>query len=455
MDNLINTILISYMRSLDDSSTDFINHLKKYKDSFKNDKYKNKIAIYMDQETIFSNQIYTHMNLDNCEITSVNFYKHFQSFFDSNIHHKKVEYYIQNGFRNKLEQVTDPKILNEEFVIPNCFNSMSLVPLNIASNARKYLPEGGTVTVCLTNEDTYKYITVTNIGPQLKDEDIKDYKRGENAAVVAGMGLGASQVKMIIKMHSLILDTTFNSKSSNKVIYVNDVPYSEFTTQFSFNTILEKTDFDTTEEFRSRIPSIILHNLGEITANMLAATLSLHSIKFKGDSLWHLLIESQILNINRMQDIMKVCLFAKNNYSIDYLLGNRCNINVGSAITNNLEVFKNYIYSKKDIELSIQGTRFSIDGFSGLYPILYGICNLIFSALPDSSYLEVEMNKDLCTVEFKCENTSFVKALKINSPLKFESEKDISIVQYHLYRSVFDELNIGFVVDNECIVIDF
>ncbi len=65
------------------------------------------------------------------------------------------------------------------------------------------------------------------------------------------------------------------------------------------------------------------------------------------------------------------------------------------------------------------------------------------------------MNKDLCTVEFKCENTSFVKALKINSPLKFESEKEISIVQYHLFRSVFDELNIGFVVDNECIVIDF
>ncbi len=482
MDQIISELLISSMQELDDSSSEFITALKfflsdfeqkNYKDEFyrssdikaqKEKDLKRRIERFEEQMNVFSNQIFTHMNLDKTDLTSVNFYEEFNSFFDSNMFEKKVEYYVQQGFGNKPELITDPKILKKEFIIPSCFHSMKLVPENIASNARKYSPKGGIITVSLINEDTYKYITVVNEGPYEKELNLTqltdDYRRGENAGVIAGMGLGTSQVKTIVLMHKSMLDTTFSMKSSDDIILFNGVPHSVFTTKISYNTVAERSDLDViADEFRTRIPLIILHNMGEITANMLQALKTLSKFHFnrfsRREFKWTLLIARQIANINRMQNIMKTCLFARNNYSTDYLWGNVCDVLLYQSITNNLRVLNNYEYQEKDIKLSIYGNILPISSYSVLYPVIFGICDLVLNSLHDSSSLHVDMDEENYQVSFRSEHNDFLEYINLNKPKQFTTKKEITVIQLLLYKKIFEELEMEFRIESHEIILTF
>lgn len=482
MDQLINEILHLGLKELDDASWEFLTALKDYlndfeKKSYKDESYqsydlkaqkekdlKRRIKKYDEQMEVFSSQIFTHMNLDKTDITTVNFYEEFNSYFDSNMYEKKVEYYVQQGFGNKSELITDQNILKKEFVIPCCLHLMKLVPENIASNARKYSPKGGIITVSLINEDTYKYITVVNEGPheEVNVADLADdYRRGENAGhVIAGMGLGASQVKSIVLMHKSMLDTTFSMKSSDKTVLFNGIPHSVFTTKISYNTVAECSNLDVmADEYRTRIPLIILHNMGEITANMLQALKTLSKFHFnrlsRRELKWNLLIGRQIANINRMQNIMKTCLFAINNYSIDYLWGNECDVDIYRSITNSLRVLNNYEYQEKDIKLSVSGKVFPIASYSVLYPVIFGICNLVLKFLQKSSILQVDMDEDNYQVIFRCENYDFTSYMRFDESKQLKNKEDIPFIQLLLYKQIFKELEMGFKINPQEIELSF
>lgn len=445
-EDLIRNLLIEYMERLHNDSQAFVNGLKPYESQFKSDRFRSAINEFKICMETFSKQISTHMKLDNTEITSCNFYKDFNSFFDSNRYHKEVDYYIQNGFGEEKILVNAPDVLEKEFNIPYCYKSMSVVPINIASNAKKYIPDGGHVTVLLTKEDTYKYITIINAGPKCEDSEIdtisEENIRGKNSDVIAGMGLGTSQIKTVIGMHKALIDTSFHMKSDKNAITINGTPYSQFTTSFSFNTILSENKLlEASDNFKSRISLIILHNMGEITSNILNATRNLrNSISFKGDYDWKRYANLQIVNTNRMQNIMKVCLFVKNEFKTNYLLGNACEVSAEQTIINNLDSLRKFCYNYKNISITYSGNLSSISSYSVVYPILFGLSDMILKSIPNESQLSVTFDADDDSISFYSEEADFSDLLNTEGDLTLDSPDGVQRVQKYLYKELFNEL---------------
>ena len=451
---IINQLLLDKLQSFDDSCHEFqlgLNDFvfEKTKGNSWMDEKNKLISDYRDKLDIFSSQIFVHQNLDKTDIVSVNFYEQFNTFFESDKYHISVEYYIQNGFGNKKVQITDVELLRKEFLIPYCLNSMWLVPMNIASNARKYSPDSCKVIVTLINEDTYKYITVVNYGPQCDESEINDlseeYRRGNNSDFISGMGLGTSQVKSIIMLHKSLIDATYNFRSSKEVVFINGIPYSEFTTNISFSTVLQKKELDGFESIKSRIPLIIIHNMGEISANILFATEQLR-YKYKGNRKWHKYIAKQILNVNDLQDTLRICLFIRNNFSTEYLFGNKCIVNIQKVIQDTIEVLCEERYRCKQISTAFSGEIGSIESYSILFSVLYGICNQICYMIPHNSSLLVEMetgwkNK---TISIICEDVDFKHHWTYPKELCCKSMNDIPFLQRYFYKKILNDMGYQF-----------
>lgn len=86
-------------------------------------------------------------------------------------------------------------------------NSMEGILNNLISNAIKYTPDGGRVTISLDDDDSFVKVSVTDTGIGIKGEDIprifdKFYrvKSSDNRQIV-GTGLGLSIVKSIVDAH--------------------------------------------------------------------------------------------------------------------------------------------------------------------------------------------------------------------------------------------------------------
>ena len=86
----------------------------------------------------------------------------------------------------------DPKLLNQVFT-------------NILSNAIKYSPKGGTVTVSVEREKECISITITDEGIGIPEEDQKrlfePFHRAENVGTISGTGLGLSIAKKSVEIH--------------------------------------------------------------------------------------------------------------------------------------------------------------------------------------------------------------------------------------------------------------
>ncbi len=86
-------------------------------------------------------------------------------------------------------------------------NSMEGVFINLISNAIKYTPEGGKVTVTLTEEGGFAKATVSDTGIGIKKEDLsrifdKFYRvKAIETRQIVGTGLGLSIVKSIVDAH--------------------------------------------------------------------------------------------------------------------------------------------------------------------------------------------------------------------------------------------------------------
>ena len=443
------------MKVFDDKCFDFIEKIDHF--DFLNAGYRTIVDDYCKKMNNYSEQIGVHMNLENTDVVSINFYDVFNSFFNSGSYQKGVEYYIQQGFGKDVELVTDEEVLRREFVFPYCFRSMMLVPLNIASNARKYMLSGGKVTVTLTNDESYKYITIVNIGPLTENaEDIEEFKRGEHSRYMSGMGLGLSQVKSVVMMHKSLLDASFSAKSEQKAMAVNGLPYSEYVTTLSYNTIIQDARLQVlADEFKKRIPLIILHNMGEIVANIFSATKKLYRIHYKGDTQWKRYISTQIANINYMQDVMRTCLFALNGFSTDYLLGNRCDVDIALIIKDSMYTLAYNEYRLKALKVDIQGTLNPIESYSALYSIVWGVCDLICSCLQSQSYLEINLEREKNEIVFICEDANFRKVFLRNDNIELKTKEDLQFVRILLYQELIEELGADVEITDTCIIIRY
>ncbi|MFZ5941013.1 MAG: two-component regulator propeller domain-containing protein [Bacteroidota bacterium] len=94
---------------------------------------------------------------------------------------------------------------------------MEKVLYNLISNAFKYTPEGGNITLELEHDDQFCYFRVTDSGKGIPDEQLYDiFKRfyqSENAAEIreSGFGLGLSIAKEIVSLHGGEIGATNNA----------------------------------------------------------------------------------------------------------------------------------------------------------------------------------------------------------------------------------------------------
>lgn len=417
-------------------------------------------------------QLEVHLNLDNVSLGDVNFYREFRTPFLTGSYHKGVEFYIKE-IRNEEESepilVDDEEILDMEFTIHNCMPCMQLVPQQLAGNAKKYCVSGQDVKVLLVKDVDYNTNTiyVSNIGPHCTNDEINiiveggvsgNEVRGDNAKDVAGMGIGLSEVKDIIDLHEPVLDTSFDISTNNKVVCtINGKEYSIFTTIISYLTQPKAADrIPFSKKFLNRIPIILLHNSIDIIANLIEATKSFRKIRFNGNEELVSTIDKFLIEINKFQDLTKMCLYMRNEFTTDNLLGNTCTINMGHHIRGLLtNICRNdYPTIKIGSEIQIEGETCPCEVYSSMFSCLYGFFDYLLCQINEDSAFDVFFDKD--AISITCEEIDFSEIMVETIPEDWLKNNDYESIRLKMYSDIFRQNQYGIqLVDSHQILITY
>jgi signal transduction histidine kinase len=111
----------------------------------------------------------------------------------------------------KMQPLAEAKGLTVRFTMPNeCQltadeGRITQVVTNLASNAIKYTPEGGEISVIVYRKNDTNILCVENSCQRLSDEALSkvfdSFYRGDAARTTEGTGLGLAIVKTIVELH--------------------------------------------------------------------------------------------------------------------------------------------------------------------------------------------------------------------------------------------------------------
>ena len=133
------------------------------------------------------------------------------------------KYNLSEQIRNcivLLEKKWDKKSLSlsldfDEYEIKANYEMMMQVWINILDNAIKFADDNSELFVDITRELNYVFVTITNTGPAIKDEDrekiFTKFFQSDNNKTKEGNGIGLSIVKHIVTLHK----GTIRAKSEN------------------------------------------------------------------------------------------------------------------------------------------------------------------------------------------------------------------------------------------------
>lgn len=357
----------------------------------------------------YISHIETHLKLNDRELVDVDFFSIIKPYFRRDSYEKKVIFIVQEGFDGEPNTKLTDDELKGFFTINNCLPLMRVVPEQLADNVRKYMPKGSKFTVELMVTPKKNFLTMTNIGPASKNEELLQILskggRGGNTSQVSGMGQGLRQVKSIIDLHQGWLDTSFSVSSSDKTIILNDTPHSEFIVKMSYMNGNSAVDQDLIErnfsEWAQDLPVILIHNMKIIITNLqLFCKDKLEKIPVADKSVpWRKPIYRLKVRIIRLADVLNQCLYATDamdDNDFQLVLGNDCKVNLQKAVEATLRNLKEKAYRDKGIVFdtaNLQRLR-NINATSGFYSFLMGLFSLVIDDVPAHSTLQLTNESD-------------------------------------------------------------
>ena len=378
----------------------------------------------LDELSDFTNQIRIHQDLGKKELTSVDFYSGISAYFQRKGYEKVVKFTVQEGFDGEPNSRLEQEDLKHFFTINNCLPVMRIVPTQLASNARKYMPKGTELTVKLLVTSKKNFITMTNVGPKNENEELSNILtfggRGSNTTHVNGMGMGLKQVRDIFNLHHEWLDTAFSVSSSDEGFLLNCIPYSNFNVNISYSNGSSIVDRDAINssftDWVNDLPIILIHNMLDITTNLQTFCrdkLEKISVADK-KAPWREPIFKLRVGINRMVDVLHQCLYATlelNEENMSYIMGNDCKVALHKTMQMTFLNLKNTIYKNKPIEYdftSMQRLQ-NIDATSSIYPFFTGLLSLVLDDLKPFDKLVVTYESDPKgnSVIINCDNHDF------------------------------------------------
>lgn len=457
---MINAMLHNELLSLHENLKQLIEFLRSKVDpgnsvTFKTYDCRNRIKEAIERLEPISQLLDLHLCLDDTTIRTINFYSVFDQQF-SGRYHKEAEYWIQDGYEGEKVLVTDKERLKREFTIRNCMNSLSLVPVNIASNAMKYMLPNQKAEVWLQKVPPRNILTISNYGPKNENIDalLEEGVRGENSEM-AGMGLGLSIIRSVVEFHQPLLDSSIEIVQDNEVAFTKDgVDYTKFSVIFTYLTVppqqSEVNRFKA--DFFNKIPLIIMHNMVDILANLFSITEKLQDLSFRAENNSRLAAEFRpyvdqfYLHIEKMQETIKLCLYMRNGYSTRNILGNVCPINVEKFSGKVLGLLNKYCYREKEIALQFHPIRPQIvETFSVVYPVIYGLCNAILDNAADESQIQVEMEGK--TLSIAVNEIDPARVIYRGALPEHPEPRDLARIKSSMYAEILKDCHIGLWAD--------
>ena len=437
--------------------------------------------------------IRVHQELKNTSLQEVDFYSKFKKHFYKDKANKDVRFVVIDGLENEEDDLNDAELLKryvikensnvtekldkdveeelkKQFTIKNCLPVMELVPIQFASNARKYMPPGTIVTVTLRKTAKRNFITVSNLGPRSEQDEmnkiLEEGGRGKNTLTVRGMGLGLKQVKEILNMHRDWLDTTFGPpvQSENDFLY-EKIHYSMFTVKFSYlNSENEQSinaDYlDWNKDFwNDDMPIVIVHNMFTVSYDLRnLCEKKLMSLRLSEDNdkeEWKLAVDELRMVIRRFDDTLRQCLYKvyleqNDDQLVDAIMGNECSVSLHKVVDRTFKSLLNTLYSNKNIDYDPQVNEAlkSIDAHSCFYSFIYGILSLILDRAPKGSFFEITYDggrKDNQII-VKCEQCDFKSIFS-------ENASDLIRNRVHMYNDMLGEWNGAFIIQDHALKI--
>lgn len=417
----ITDILTESISMLFEDTTYCLDNLRKQKFRFEdNQTHFEKWLDYLD---CCRGQILIHKTLDNATLINVDFAKEIQQYFIDKKYMKRVAFYVRRGHDGEKEQVKDPDVLSQIFTIPNCLSIMSLVPMQLALNARKYMPIETSLDIEITTTEYRNYLAISNIGPQCDEDEMdvitEEGARGTNTEDYAGMGIGLSEVQTILDIHHDWLETTFDVDSTSEFIMLNGYRHSIFKAEITYLSHPSSDIKPHLDDFKNKIPVILIHNSMDIANSVLDVCDHLLKINEKTNKDWREYAYKLRLSASVLLKKVKECIFMSNGGQIEDIFGLECkHFKMQSSFIAIIKELQKHDFPNisPDINGFLNKKYNNMQTVEGIRTIILSICQLVMSNIHGEATLEVNFEGD--QIMLKCdEGAEFTKIIE-----KTESE---------------------------------
>ncbi|MBD5314101.1 MAG: sensor histidine kinase [Bacteroides sp.] len=356
-------------------------------------------------------QLKLHTSLNDFKTVDIDFGQSLYDFFRSR-KEKNDNKQVRFSFSDNLDEephhidiASDPEA--REFMVPDCLKIMQLVPLQIASNAYKYMPDHSWLEVELKLSGNRKYFSFKNLGPQTENEETEHIYdagvRGVNTDGIRGQGLGLSQVKEILQLHKDWLHPLISVSSDDEKLLFNKIPYSLFTLTLSFLRNGDANGDINSENvltgFEAVLPQILFHNCFEIYESIYDIIKKLKTTNERGLDNWKSNINLMGLYMNEFKHDLIIGEYIVDR-DIDALLeGYDVMVAPRNTIKMACDMLNEYFYP--DLTIDHRGKmRQSKRAGNTFYQLIHSLLDNIFNSAPKGSSIIVEYFEGMIVCHF-------------------------------------------------------